>query len=1053
MKKNSIAICLAAAMILGSYLPAVTGTGNAAEAASVLSNKSYAQPEDLGVMVQSVAALDSAYGTEDGARVMYTTTSGTPAAFNVVDLVQNKLLRSFPLPGVGGSWSHTVDASGNVYISGTGKLFRYSPQSKTVTDLGAVLPGAREVYGLSTDGAGNVYGGIYPDARVFQYNVSTGTFRDYGSVKPGQDYVRSLAYANGSVYAGIGSTGSLIKMDPVTGAKTTIPFPQSTEYDANNLGFVYDLDVVGNYLFVHVSSQNYLFVYDLTAQSWLPVLVKNYKGLYVSPEKDGKVYFPADGTVRSFNLNSHAVENTGVPFGSSFRHSGWAALQGDPDFPGESLVTVAYGGTVTVMNFTTNKIKSLPAVVQGQPTAIQTLEKGVDNKLYVSGYMGTMGAQYDPATGAKTLFNLGQSEGITSSGNHVYFGTYPGGNIQDLDITKPVQAGVNPSLAVDLGEDQDRPFAMIAADNKLITGTIPTYGQLGGAVSIMDLPLSGSSVPRIYRNVVQDQSVIGLAYKDGKIYGSTSVWGGLGIDPTQSEAKIFVMDAATGAKLSEVTPELPGAVKAKAIGGLSFGPDGLLWGAAYGTIFAMDPVTLKVVKNKVIQATDWNFNHMWRPIQMRWSSDGLLYTTLASTITVVDPATLEHKTLEPTALMTLGADGHIYYAEEGRLYRIKVTNVPPQQVWEIDLPVTNPGFEEPAAANGIPGWQPLYSNTTSKVSFAVSGEKQASGANSLKMIDTATDESVAVQSAPIEVRPGVEYSAKAKLFIQSGRTSLLLRYFDGTGKQVGDQVTHVSTGIGSWQDVIVKSVAPATAKTARIIPVVSMLYTTTSFYDDIRLTYKSLVAPPVVVTPAQEVVTNDATPAVTVKAAAGTKLTVLNGTEAVGTGTGAGDTPVEIVLAPLAEGVHSKLTTYAEDAQGNRSLSVSIPAITVDLTAPAAPIVISPTKPQSSPDRTRTVSIQAEAGSTIRVLEGDREVGSAAALSDQPTPVTVNLPKVGVHKLTAVAVDAAGNTSATVRLPNLIVNNGHGDNNNNNNNDDDNNHDDGNDNDHDDEQG
>jgi hypothetical protein len=41
----------------------------------------------------------------------------------------------------------------------------------------------------------------------------------------------------------------------------------------------------------------------------------------------------------------------------------------------------------------------------------------------------------------------------------------------------------------------------------------------------------------VFRNVVQDQSIISLDYKDGKVYGSTSINGGLGADPTAEEAK------------------------------------------------------------------------------------------------------------------------------------------------------------------------------------------------------------------------------------------------------------------------------------------------------------------------------------------------------------------------------------------------------------------------------------------------------------------------------------------------------------------------------------
>jgi hypothetical protein len=68
------------------------------------------------------------------------------------------------------------------------------------------------------------------------------------------------------------------------------------------------------------------------------------------------------------------------------------------------------------------------------------------------------------------------------------------------------------------------------------------------------------------------------------------------------------------------------------------------------------------------------------------------------------------------------------------------------------------------------------------------------------------------------------------------------------------------------------------------------------------------------------------------------------------------------------------------------------------------------------------VKISAEAGSTIQVLDRDEIVGSAVASADGAADVTLTLPSAGVYnKLTAVAIDAAGNRSEAAKLPNLIV--------------------------------
>jgi hypothetical protein len=84
--------------------------------------------------------------------------------------------------------------------------------------------------------------------------------------------------------------------------------------------------------------------------------------------------------------------------------------------------------------------------------------------------------------------------------------------------------------------------------------------------------------------------------------------------------------------------------------------------------------------------------------------------------------------------------------------------------------------------------------------------------------------------------------------------------------------------------------------------------------------------------------------------------------------------------------------------------------------------VVSPQKPEKTNTLSTIVKISAEAGSTIQVLDRDEIVGSAVALVDGATDVTLTLPSAGIYnKLTAVAIDAAGNRSEAAKLPNLIV--------------------------------
>ena len=66
----------------------------------------------------------------------------------------------------------------------------------------------------------------------------------------------------------------------------------------------------------------------------------------------------------------------------------------------------------------------------------------------------------------------------------------------------------------------------------------------------------------------------------------------------------------------------------------------------------------------------------WRPVQLRWAADGLLYTTLGGKLTVVEPRSLKSRTLAATALMTLAANGDVYYADGPDLIRVRDVTAP-----------------------------------------------------------------------------------------------------------------------------------------------------------------------------------------------------------------------------------------------------------------------------------------------------------------------------------------------------------------------------------------
>ncbi|GAB2693682.1 hypothetical protein ACFQWB_02605 [Paenibacillus thermoaerophilus] len=658
----------------------------------------FGPPTPLGHPVTTAQTVSAAYGVEDGANVVYTTVSGSAssgncARFNVIDIDNGKRLGSYPLEATSYVPVHHRTADGRVWIGGAGNLFVYSPASKTVTNLGSPIPGTQSIWALTSDESGNVYGGIYSSTvggRVFRVDAETLEMADLlgGRVDDGtdpdddgiaEDYVRSIAYYGGRLYAGTGTTnGRVWIIDPVTKEKRRIEMPglpddaiYAGKYD--RLGAVYGLTVVGNKLFAFFNGSFTVHVYDLNKRQWMDKAIANVRGfLAVTPERGGKVYTSKqDKLLWEIDVET-LEERPAMPFDDSIRETAWIEVRNQPDWPGASMVTISIDGRVMLYDPANGRRKALGRLVEGQPNPIQSLETGPDGKLYMSCYLGILGAQYDPKTETFTTFPLGQAEGIGFVGDTAYFGVYPKAEICAWDMRTPLPAASGPEEIFKLNEEQDRPFVVTEGGGKLLIGSIPGYSAHGGALAVYDPQASadrGEPVLEVHRHVVNNQSVAGLLWRNGLVYGSTSIHGGLGSKPAAKEAKLFVWDPATRKTIHVWTPELDFGGAREMISGLTEGPDGLIWAALNGGVFAFDPDTRQVVKAKELYPETGAYGR-WRPVHQRWGADGLLYSDLGGKLTVIDPQSLDHRKIaDNVQLFALDRRNRVYAASGSRLWR------------------------------------------------------------------------------------------------------------------------------------------------------------------------------------------------------------------------------------------------------------------------------------------------------------------------------------------------------------------------------------------------
>ncbi|MBL8918804.1 MAG: hypothetical protein JNJ54_08105 [Myxococcaceae bacterium] len=171
-------------------------------------------------------------------------------------------------------------------------------------------------------------------------------------------------------------------------------------------------------------------------------------------------------------------------------------------------------------------------------------------------------------------------------------------------------------------------------------------------------------------------------------------------------------------------------------------------------------------------------------------------------------------------------------------------------------------------------------------------------------------------------------------------------------------------------------------------------------------------AAPVVTAPANNSSTNSQRPPITGTAEANSTVTItIDGMVAGTTTATAGGSFSFTPTADLGAGPHTVSAT-ARDAGGNVSPASNTNTFTVDLTAPAAPVVTTPANGSTVATARPPVTGTAEANSTVTVRIDGNVVGTTTANAMGAFTFTppADLPQ-GSHTVNVTATDAAGNVS------------------------------------------
>ncbi|MEH3096436.1 Ig-like domain-containing protein, partial [Klebsiella aerogenes] len=166
--------------------------------------------------------------------------------------------------------------------------------------------------------------------------------------------------------------------------------------------------------------------------------------------------------------------------------------------------------------------------------------------------------------------------------------------------------------------------------------------------------------------------------------------------------------------------------------------------------------------------------------------------------------------------------------------------------------------------------------------------------------------------------------------------------------------------------------------------------------------------------------TNDATPALSGTAEAGSTVTIYDGSTVLGSVVADEDGHWSFTPEPLGEGEH-RFSTTVTDVAGNTSGHSPDFVLTVDITvAPVSDLQVTDdvaqhTGPLASGgltnDATPALSGTAEAGSTVTIFDKGIQIGTAVADEDGHWSFTPDPLGEGEHRFSTTVTDVAGNTS------------------------------------------
>jgi len=548
-----------------------------------------------------------------------------------------------------------------IYIGGTLDLVSIDPETGRHQVFEAPVKSESGAWGLVAGPDGRIYLGTLPHAHLLRLDPATGEFADLGQPSESEQYIWQLAVgADGKLYGCTYPSAKLVRYDPATGRSEDLGRMDPVEQYARHVAASDD-----GFVYVGIgTSTAHLVAYEIATGEHRDVLPEAYRvtgTATVHRSDDGRVYAQAGG--QTFWLDRWQV----VPVDDAARRAPANRLRDG------RLVEVAKG-TVRVRDPRTGDEQVHPFRYTGKAIDVFRLGLGPDGLLYGSSVLPIHFFRVEPRTGGlEEIGRLGGGEfySFLRLGRWLLGAAYSGdAPLMRYDPRRPFAPGrdaqSNPVLITYEGQNSAwRPMAMIAGpDGQVYLGAVAGYGLLGGPLVVWD---PATDRVQSFHHVVRDQSVVSLAVAGELIVGGTTIGGGGGSHPTQTEARLFLWDPATQQKLFECVP-VPGATQ---ITDLIATPNGRVYGiaatAGRATLFTFDPVARCMVHTAALPFARAIYN------SVAVAPDGRVWGLADRGIFAIDPESDSVQLVtELPERITAGfaCDGHhLYFACGPAIYR------------------------------------------------------------------------------------------------------------------------------------------------------------------------------------------------------------------------------------------------------------------------------------------------------------------------------------------------------------------------------------------------